>query len=191
MTRNASVPSTPPGAYPVVPNPFQFSVNFEGASETWYIPLVYLGQGTSVQMYVNYYCSDACGSYSISSLRISSDLPDGYSIASNGKVSKTIDVSFSSASIVNLENLSETVLYVVSIASTSSGFYTFSLPSGCTPEPVLYIKTGTTSYAPLANWLRSLNSADIGCSDAIETTILGFTNSYYTQIPILVNSSSS
>jgi hypothetical protein len=193
ITQNsASNSSSEPGSVPVSPNPYEFSVNFYQSSSTWFIPLVYLGQGTVAQMYVNYDCTITCtgNNQSISSFFLTSVLPESFSIGSNGKLSNTSMITFKSASIIFLQNYSETVLYTLQITPGASGFYTFSEPFGCLPNPVLFVKTGTVSYEPLIEWLRSLKASEIGCSDELQVTILGFTNSYYTEIPLRVSSSS-
>jgi len=189
---NSSSLPTLSGSYPIQPNPFEFSVYFQGRSATWYMPLIFLGKGSTSQMYVNYICAGSCGSgnSSIAAQGITDSLPRSFSISETGKLSPSPDISFSTASIVDLEKNSETVLYTLTISASSSGYYTFSIPFGCIPEPVLYVKAATTDYGPLLSWLKSMNTAEIGCSDAYDVTILGFTNSYYTEIPLVVNSSS-
>jgi hypothetical protein len=73
----------PVGSLPIQPNPFEFSVNFERTSATWYIPLVFLGHGSKAQMFVNYDCEGCCefGNASISALGVNSFAPPSYSIA--------------------------------------------------------------------------------------------------------------
>jgi len=186
----SALAALPAGSFPIQPNPFEFSEDFEGSISIWYMPLVFLGEGSTSQMYVNYDCDGPCGfgNGSISNLGIVSSVPSSYSISQEGKISPTTSISFTSGSLVESKNTSETIVYTVSISAASGGFYTFAIPYGCNPEPVLYIKTGTITYSPLDNWLKSINPADIGCSDSVQTTILGFTNSYYTEIPLQLNS---
>jgi hypothetical protein len=189
---NSSSFPTLSGSFPVQPNPYEFSAYFQGRSAMWYIPVVFVGKGSTAEMYVNYNCAGSCGSAnsSIAIRGITETLPHGFSISETGKVSPSTDISFGAASIVELEKNSETVLYTLTISPSSSGYYTFSIPFGCFPEPVLYVKTAAADYGSLIDWLRSLNTAQVGCSDIYNVTILGFTNSFYTEIPLMVNSSS-
>jgi hypothetical protein len=181
-----------PGSIPIEPNPYEFSLNFEGNSALWYVPIVFLGQGSAVETYVNFNCNGPCQSTnaSISHMGITSELPKAFLINQNGKLSTTSDITFTSARIVELENTSETILYTIMISSSSAGYYTLTIPFGCSIEPVLYVKVAGISYSPLENWLRTLKSANLSCSDNIEVTILGFTNSYFTEVPIQINSTS-
>jgi hypothetical protein len=79
---------------------------------------------------------------------------------------------------------------MLSISIGSSGYYSFYLPFRCAPEPVLYVKTTTTNYGPISNFVKSFKAQGAGCSDDYEVTILGFTNSYYTEGPFVANSTS-
>ncbi len=184
--------SLPSGSVPVLPSPFEDSVNIRGSSSTWYVPIIFLGQGSRAQLYVNYHCDGPCssGNTSISSLGITASLPEGFSISGNGVVTPTSNLSFSSASIVEIENTSETLLYTVSVSYPGVGYYTFSLPYGCLLEPVIYVKAAGSNYdyAPITSWLQASKASSMNCSDRVQVTILGFTNSYYTEIPLQLSS---
>jgi hypothetical protein len=178
------------GSVPVSPDPFESSENVSGTGTTWYVPIVFLAAGTTTNLYVNYDCSGACpgsNSDSISSMGLT--FPMAYALASTGKLVSTTGMNFTSSSVVYNQNTSETVLYKISIAQ--EGYYTFSLPNGCFPEPIVYVKQPGTSfnYSPIANMLQSINPDDVGCSDVVQVTILGFTGAYYTEIPIQLNAS--
>jgi hypothetical protein len=183
--------SNSPGSVPVVPNPYEYSLIFQGTTQTWYVPVVFLGQGTTNQMYVNYDCDGPCptSDSSISSMSIPSSLPKSTLIFANGETSQTNNLIFSYGSVVNQVGTSETILYDVSVRASGAGYYTFALPYGCTPGPVIYVKTPGSSfdYSPISNWLQILHIDGISCSDSIQVTILGITDSYYTDIPVEVN----
>lgn len=181
-----------PDSIPIQANPFEYTEGFEGDTTVWYVPIVFLGRDSTSQMYVNYDCDGPCSSFNskISSMGITASPPESFAISQNGRIVSTSDIQFSSGSIVEYENTSETVLYTLTISPSSSGYYTFSIPFGCIPEPVLYVKTSQTDYGPLDGWLGSTVASNVSCSDQVEVTILGFTNSYYTDVRLLVNSTS-
>jgi len=178
------------GSVPLEPDPYEYSLIFSSAGTTWYVPIVFLAGGTVGQMYVNYVCSARCPGNNPESIlpsNISSDLPEGFSLGQTGKLNPTESLRFQSAAVIYSQNRSETILYTFSLAG--NGYYTFSFPFGCSQEPILYVKPAGSSfnYSPIKVWLQSLSADSIRCSDRFQVTILGFTNSYYTQIPVLVN----
>ena len=163
--------SPAPVSMPIEPSPFEYSFVFKGDSVTWYVPIVLIGEGTTSQLYVNYDCDGPCRSpdSSISSLGIAPVVPQSYSISESGNATSTSNVSFTSGSVVKLENTSETILYTVSVSSTGAGYYTFSTPFGCTPGPILYVKvpSSASNYTPIANWLQSIKASRANLSTSV------------------------
>jgi len=188
---NYTAASLPAASTPIEPNPFGVTVFVRGSSLTWYVPIIYLGRGSTSQMYVNYVCLECdLANASFDFLRINLQQPQSFSIDDQGQISNTTGISFSVPSVAQLGNDSETVLYTLSVPVGSAGFYSFSLPFGWAPEPVLYVKTTTTNYGPILNFVKSFKAQTPGCFEDYEVTILGFTNSYYTEVPLVINSAS-
>ena len=144
------------------------------------------------QLYVNYECDVPCTSNnsSITSLHLQSLIPETFALNENGNVTVTSDLTFMSAKVVDLQNSTETVLYELSIATTSRGYYSSNLPYGCSVEPILYVKDDSSGPDSnlIRNWLGNVETG-AACWDEVQVTILGFTNSYYAEIPFKVPSS--
>ncbi len=179
---------SPSGPGLLAPDPYEYSVAFEGTSELWYVPIVFFAPGTAGELYVNYNCGVRCPENysSISSMDLTEELPQAFSISENGELAQSAGVNFSVGPVVEVQNTSETILYDVSISAP--GYYTFSLPFGCTPEPIVYAKTAgsNSNYTLIMDWAKSLVTSGMNCSDVMQVTILGFTNSNYTDIQVAV-----
>jgi hypothetical protein len=133
---NYTVASQPTASTPIEPDPFDPVIYIRGSSLTWYVPIIYVGRGSTSQMYVSYVrpgCNPRNTSFDF--LGINSQQPENFSINDQGKISNTTGVTFSLPAVVELVNDSETVLYTFSISPATSGYYSFSLPFACTPEP--------------------------------------------------------
>jgi hypothetical protein len=50
---NYTAVSLPSASTPIEPNPFDATVFVRGSSLTWYVPIIYLGRGSTSQMYVS------------------------------------------------------------------------------------------------------------------------------------------
>lgn len=182
------------GSIPISPNPFQYSESISRSGVIWYVPIEFFGRGESLQMYVNYQCEqNYCpGGNTIGSLAILADGAQSFSINQNGVIREDSNLNFTNETMLYQQNDSETILYDITVSPNALGLYTFSVPFGCTLEPVVYVKTAGTSfdYSPVATWLQGVKPSQVECSDQIQVTILGFTNAFYTVIPVEINSTS-
>lgn len=148
-----------PGSVPVTPDPYDYTDTVSGSSVTWYVPVVFLAIRASSQLYVNYNCNGQCPGLnpdSIASPGLNS-LPQSFTLESDGRLVTTFGINFSSSVVVYYANSSETITYELTIGQ--NGYFTFSLPYGCTPEPIIYVKEQGTifNYDPVVKMLRSTN----------------------------------
>jgi len=139
---------------------------------------------------VRYYCPTSCGGQpfpSIASLNISSHLPLIIGLEENGTETKPANISFNSASILEENSTTETIVYTLSFQGDDAGYYSFIFPGSCQLQPVLYIGNDVRSLdlGLIKNWLEMGNGLSQRCPALeLDVTLFGLTNTFYDRLPV-------
>jgi hypothetical protein len=183
---------------PASSDPFSYTFVFKGNFSTAYVPIIFLAPNTASQVYARYSCPEECQvqsklqNFSINSLNITSVLPMIFTIGQDGSERNATAVGFTSATVLQSNGTSETVLYALSATANDVGYYSFLFPNNCLLHPLLYIGTQARNldYSLVSNWLEKSGTTSQACTlgNLLDVNLLGFTNTYYNRLGVGFNS---